>query len=324
MPVDLDVTRAGRITRRALLTGSAVGAAALLSGCVELGGGREAEPEPILPWLTVVATTPVLAAIVRAVGGSRVDVRSMMPPSADPRRFIPRETGGDVFVDADLIVRHGLGLEAGLEGLLAAVGDVPVVSATEAIPAEMLITSAAGLPDPYVWHDPTMLPWLVARVHRGLVEVDDDPVHRAAWDTHSVVFLAQIAQADAYIVRRLDRVPAERRLLAVPNATFAYFDRRFAFASIGLLDDTILFATNAVIDGFAGLLVERRPATAFLDASISPVALQTAVLRAAAEAPLVPIGGQLYGVGLGRADTYQGRYLGMIRRNADRIVATLG
>lgn len=325
MPADLDPGRAGRVTRRALVAGSALGAAALLSGCVPLGGGTETEPEsePVLPWRTVVATTPILADIVRSVGGSRVAVRTMMPPSADPHRFVPGPSAGDAFVDADLIVRHGMGLEAGLDGLLALAGDVPVITATELIPPEMLIPGAGAMPDPYVWHDPAMLPWLVERVRRALSEVDDDPVHRTAWDTHSVAYLAQIALADAYVTRRLDRVPAVRRLLAVPNATFAYFDRRYGFASIGLLGDTVSYPTDALIDRFAGLLVERRPPVVFIDASVSPVALQSAVLRAAATVPVIPVAGQLYGVGLGQGNTYQGRYLGMIRRNADRIVAAL-
>ena len=326
MPVDLDARRSGRVTRRALMAGSALGVAALLSGCVPLGGGTRAEPElePVLPWLTVVATTPILADIVRSVGGSRVAVRPMMPPSADPRRFIPGPAAGDAFVDADLIVRHGLGLESGLDGLLAVAGDIPVVTATELIPSGMLITSASGAPDPYVWHDPTMLPWLVERIRRALIEVDDDPIHGVAWDTHSVAYLAQVTLADAYVSRRLERVPAERRLLAVANTTFAYFDRRFGFASVGLLDDTVPYPTDAVIDRFATQLVDRRPTVVFIDASLSPVALQSAVLRAAATVPVIPVAGQLYGAGLGQGNTYQGRYLGMIRRNADRIVAALG
>ena len=279
---------------------------------------------PVAPWLSVVATTPVLADLIRAVGGARVDVRAMMPPSADPRRFVPDPRAGDVFVGAGLIVQHGLGLEPDLQPLLdAGARDRPLVVATERIPADQVITGPSGQPDPYVWHDPTLVPWIVARLVQALNDVDADPVHRGTFDGNSVTFLNQVALADAYLARRLGLIPAGRRLLATANGTFAYLGRRYGFATMPLLDDTIAFPTAADVERFAAALVARRPAVAFLDASVSPSAMEAAILRAGASAPFVPIGGMLYGAGLGQGDTYQGRYLGMIRRNADRIVMAL-
>ncbi len=320
----MSVSGTGRFSRRALVVASALGATTLLSGCVSLGGGEDADPEPVLPWLTVVATTSVLGDIVRSVAGSRVAVRTMMPPSADPRRFVPGPNAGDVFVDADLIVRHGMGLEPGLEGLLAAAGGIPIVTATEAIPAESIITTAAGAPDPYVWHDLTLLPFVVTRILQALQDRDDNPRHRTAWATNSVIYLDQIAVADAYLRRRLEPIPAERRILATANATFGYFGRRYGFETLALLDDAIPFATQIDAERFAAALVARTPTVVFPDASVSVTPVQAAILRAGATIPFIPLGGLLYGSGLGLGNTYEGRYLGMIRRNADRIVAALG
>lgn len=314
----------GRLTRRSLMITSAFGATALLSGCVPLGGPADTEPEPVLPWLTVVATTPVLADMVHLIGGSRVEVRTMMPPSADPRRFIPAPLAGDVFVEADLIVQHGLGLEPGLQSLLdAGAGSAPLVVATESIPPDQLMTRPSGQPDAYVWHDPTLVPWIVTRLLRALTDVDDDAGHRTAYDRNSVTFLDQVALADAYLGRRLALVPADRRRLVTANDTFAYLGRRYGFETLGLVTDEIAFPTDKDVESFATRLVANRPVAAFLDASASPSAMQRAILRAGASEPLVPIGGMLYGAGLGPENTYEGRYLGMVRRNADRIVAAL-
>ena len=128
---------------------------------------------------------------------------------------------------------------------------------------------------------------------------------------------------DAYLTRRLALVPDDRRLLATANDTFAYLARRFGFATSALLTDDVPFPTDVDVGRFADALLARRPVAAFLDASLSPTALQDAILRAAADGPIIPIGGMLYGAGLGQGDTYQGRYLGMVRRNADRIVLAL-
>jgi len=324
VPAQQRPDRTRRFTRRVLVAATTTGAAALLSSCVPLGGSEDDAAGPLLPWLTVVATTPILGDVVRAVGGSRVEVRPMMPPSADPHRFIPDPSTGDVFVDADLIVRHGMGLESGLEGLLAAAGDIPVVTATETIPAESIITTAGGPPDPYVWHDPTLMPWLVSRVLQALLDRDDNEVHRAAWDTNSVTYLNQIALADAYLERRLGRVPNERRILATADATFTYFGRRYGFGTLSLMDGTIPFATEPDIERFAGELLASQPPVVFPDACVSPTPVQAAILRAGGSAPIIPLAGLLYGSGLGLNNTYAGRYLGMIRQNADRIVVALG
>ncbi len=324
MPAQQRPDRTRRFTRRVLVAATTTGAAALLSSCVPLGGSEDDAAGPLLPWLTVVATTPILGDVVRAVGGSRVEVRPMMPPSADPRRFVPDQSTGDVFVDADLIVRHGMGLESGLEGLLAAAGDIPVVTATESIPAGSIITTAAGNPDPYVWHDPKLMPWLVSRVLQALLDRDDDEVHRTAWDTNSVTYLDQIALADAYVERRLGKVPVERRILATADATFTYFSRRYGFETLPLMNDTIPFATEPDIDRFAGELLESRPPVVFPDASVPLDPVQAAILRVGASVPIIPLAGLLYGSGLGLGNTYASRYLGVIRQNADRIVAALG
>ncbi len=324
MPAQQRPDQARRFDRRVLIAASAAGAASLLSGCVPSGGRSEDDAAGVVPpWLTVVATTPILGDIIRSVGGSRVEVRAMMPPSADPRRFVPGPTAGDVFVDADVIVRHGLGLEPGLEGLLAAAGDIPVVMATETIPADSIIATAGGNPDPYIWQDPTQMPWLVSRVLQALIDQDDNEVHRAAWDRNSVVYLNQIALADDYLQRRLDRIPAERRILATANATFAYFGRRYGFETLALLDDTVPFPVEADVDRFAAALLANQASAVFPDASMSPTAIQTAILHAATSAAVIPLAGLLYGSGLGLGNTYPGRYLGMVRQNADRIALAL-
>jgi ABC-type Zn uptake system ZnuABC Zn-binding protein ZnuA len=324
VPSGFPVRDGRRLTRRTLAIGSALGAASLLSACVSLGGSTTRELAAAVPWLTVVTSTPVLADIVRAIGGSRVDVRTMMPALADPHRFVPGPQAGDIFVDADLLVQHGLGLEPGLQSLLdAGANGAPLVVATEAIPPDQLITRPAGASDPYVWHDPTLMPWVVSRLLRALKDADQDLVHRTAYDTNSVTFLNQIAHADAYLDRRLTLVPGHRRLLATADDTFAYLGRRYGLETIALLTDDVAFPTERDIERFASLLLDRQPVAAFIDASLSPTAMQAAILRAAASGPLVPIGGVLYGAGLGQGDTVQGRYLGLLRRNADRIVAAL-
>src|SRR4051812_30033467 len=85
---------------RALLTLFALVAVSL--------GARRAEAA-----LTVVTTTPDLAAIVRQVGGGSVSVQSLALPTQDPHFVDARPNLALLLNRADLLVLQGLELEVG-------------------------------------------------------------------------------------------------------------------------------------------------------------------------------------------------------------------
>jgi len=74
---------------------------------------------PVTAWadapLKVVATTGMIADAARQVGGDHVDVRGLMGPGVDPHAY--RQTRSDIvaMTRADLILWHGLYLEAQME-----------------------------------------------------------------------------------------------------------------------------------------------------------------------------------------------------------------
>ena len=320
-----DPTGRQRTTRRALLGAAGFGVAAALSGCGLPLPGPERDPDPLAPWLTVVATTPVLGDLVRSLGGARVAVRTMMPATADPRRFMPGPTAGNVLVDVDLVVRHGMGLEAGLEGLLAAASTegLPVITATEDLPPASAPLTASGAADPYIWHDPASWPWVVSRVHRALLDMEGDELHGRIYNTNATRYLAAVGELDAYATRVLATVPDGRRLLVTPDATFGWLGRRFGFETITLLDDTTAYPDDALIGRFATALTQRQPAAIFADASHDPLPLQVALARASERGVDIALGPLLYGGGLALGGQYAGRYLGVIRQNVDRIARLL-
>jgi zinc/manganese transport system substrate-binding protein len=58
-----------------------------------------------------VATTSVLADLVRQVGGSHVAASSLVPPGGEVHTFDPTPADIARVADADLIVTNGLGLD---------------------------------------------------------------------------------------------------------------------------------------------------------------------------------------------------------------------
>ena len=65
-----------------------------------------------MPPVQVVATTNFVADWARVVGGSRVEVFTLLPVGGDPHTFLPGARDVAKVADADLVLSVGLGLEA--------------------------------------------------------------------------------------------------------------------------------------------------------------------------------------------------------------------
>ena len=152
-----------------------------LTGCVaevpELRDGR----------LPVVATTGMIADIVRNVGGEHVAVTGLMGPGVDPHLYKASE--GDVrrLWRARIIFYNGLHLEARMAEVLEHMDErTPTVAVTDLVDRSLLLTPAqfAGAYDPHVWFDVSF--WISATeaVRRGLTELD--PAHAEAYATNAV------------------------------------------------------------------------------------------------------------------------------------------
>ena len=104
--------------------------AALASGCV--GGGAEADDGRI----QAVATTSIVADMVRQVGGEHVSVQALMGPNVDPHLYRPSE--GDVtrMATADIVFTNGLHLEGKMGEALEQLGSRGTIvrAVAEAIP----------------------------------------------------------------------------------------------------------------------------------------------------------------------------------------------
>ena len=100
-----------KLSRRVVLA-VAVMLAAAFGGII--GQAARADDSP----LKVVATTGMIADAARQVGGEHVEVRGLMGPGVDPHAY--RQTRSDIvaMTRADLVLWHGLYLEAQLEDFM--------------------------------------------------------------------------------------------------------------------------------------------------------------------------------------------------------------
>ena len=88
----------------------------------------------------MVATTGMIADAARRVGGEHVEVKALMGPGVDPHSYRQTRTDIQAALRADLVLWHGLYLEAQMEEFLLKLGErgtaVPVGEAVAARPAD--------------------------------------------------------------------------------------------------------------------------------------------------------------------------------------------
>ena len=300
----------------------ALAAAALsLAGCGKESVGR-VDPDLGDREIRVVTTTGMVTDIVENVGGDRVHVEGLMGPGVDPHLY--KATEGDVIrlADADMVFYNGLHLEAKLAEVFERMGGrVRTVAVTNGIPRERLIASAAfgASYDPHVWFDVRL--WMDSAREASDALATIDPAHATTYRANAKQYLADLAELERYVRRRVREVPRERRVIITAHDAFNYFGRAYGFEVRGLQGiSTVTEAGTGDVQDLAAFIVDRRIPAIFVESSVSPRMIQAVEEAVRARDFDVGIGGSLFSDAMGDPGTPEGTYVGMVRHNVDTIV----
>jgi ABC-type Zn uptake system ZnuABC Zn-binding protein ZnuA len=194
------------------------------------GSGLAVTPGPGA--IRVVTTTTVFADIVRAVGGSRADVSSIIPPGVGPEDYEPKPDDAKRLADAQLIVSNGVGLDNFLDRLLesGSGGKTPRVVLGEGIPAIVI----DGVPNPHFWLDPTLvksgyLPKIVTALSALA------PADAASFQANAAAYGTELDALDTELKAKIETIPVANRKLVTFHDAFPYFARHFGFELIGVV-----------------------------------------------------------------------------------------
>lgn len=276
--------------------------------------------------LKVVTTTGMIADAASRIGGTLVDVQTLMGPGVDPHAYRQTRTDIVAMAKADLVLWNGLYLEAQLEDFLVELaGRTRVVAVAEAVPEDLLIGSQdyANRFDPHLWMDPNLWAHVVINIRDALVAA-----HTAGEDifrTNADAYLGQVKKLADYTTAALSTVPAESRVVVSSHDAFSYFGKAHGFDVIGIQGiSTESEAGLRRIAELVDLLVERNIRAVFVETSVSDRNIRALIEGAAARGHEVIVGGELYSDAMGEPGTYEGTYVGMIDHNATTITSALG
>lgn len=281
---------------------------------------------PTYAEISVVATTGMIADTARQVGGELVSVQALMGPGVDPHAY--RQTRSDIVstARADMVLWHGLYLEAQMEEFLSELADTnTVIPVADALPRDMLLGSEdyADRFDPHVWMDPAIWSNVVQTIEGVLTEaMPDDSATIAA---NAATLQAEIDALITYSEAALASVPENARVLLTAHDAFNYFGAAYGFEVIGIQGiSTESEAGLQRIGELVDLLVTREIGAVFVESSVSDRNIRALIEGAAARGHEVVIGGELFSDAMGEDGTYEGTWIGMIDHNVTTIARALG
>lgn len=294
-----------------------------VTGCL---GKRETIDVP-LPneTLRVVATTGMVADVVKRIGADAVRVEALMGPGVDPHLY--KASTGDVakLSSADVVFYNGLHLEGKMAEVLEQVGRRrAVATVTRAIPASRLLSYGpnAEAPDPHVWFDVSL--WL--ETLDPVVDVLSKlrPDRAEAFRAQADAYRAELEKLHSEVAAEIASIPKERRLLVTAHDAFRYFGRAYDIEVLGIQGiSTETEAGLAEINRLVDVIVRRGVRAVFVETSVSDKNVRALIEGARRRGADVRIGGSLFSDAMGAAGTPEGTYPGMVRHNVRQIVEAL-
>lgn len=305
-----------------LLTGLMVGAGCIgLAGC---SGSPSPPPTDRRAGPRVVATTTVVADLVRQVGGEWVEVDVLMPAGIDPHSYkgTPRDT--DRLLQADLVVASGLHLEGRLAALLERLADQkPVLAVADGLPADRLLYAAGEIPDPHVWFDAGLWSLLPNQVAEALATLAPDQA--AGFRQRASAYTDRLAGLDAEVRERIGQIPQSRRVLVTAHDAFRYFGRAYDIEVVGVQGtNTTSEAGLGDINRLVDLVVDCGIPAVFVETSVADRNVTALVEGARSRGHELRLGGRLYSDSLGDAESGADTLEGAILANVKAIVEALG
>jgi zinc transport system substrate-binding protein len=284
----------------------------LAAGC----GAPKAE-KPDGGKLPVVASFYAMKEITQAIGGDKVDVRTLIPEGTEPHEFQPTTRSMKDLSRARVLVIQGLGMEPWAEEMVKAAENkdlVQVVAAQQVQPIqneEKEEIREHGQYDPHAWLSPSCAQLEARAIADGLAKAD--PANRAYYEANADKFIARLQTLEDKYKEKFRQV--HRKDFVTGHAAFAYVCRDF-----GLEQSSVegVFASGEPNARQLAALVEfcreRGVKTIFTEAAVSPKTSQSLAREVGAK--VVPIHTLEGSEG-------EGDYLQQMEENLERIYESL-
>lgn len=246
-----DRSHAVSVSRRTLIQAVAAGT---LAG-IATSASTRAQSTPVAPptssigWSdsleqkngrqNVATTVAPISSIVRNVGGTRINLRGIVPNGTNSHTFEPAPSDAVTLTMADLIVVNGLNLEdptielanaslkSGAE--IFSLGDKTITE--DEYMYDFSFPEENGNPNPHLWMN---VPFAIsyAKLFHGKIS-ERDPANVSFYDTNLSQYISLLEHLDAAIAVAVQTIPEGNRKLLTYHDSWAYFAQHYGMTVIG-------------------------------------------------------------------------------------------
>ena len=275
--------------------------------------------------LVIVTTTGMIGDAVKNLVGDSAEVISLMGPGVDPHLY--KATQGDLerLQQADVIVYNGIHLEGKMSEILEKLSSKKIVIAMgDGVSKEKLrlLDAKAQVYDPHIWFDVALWKEAVAAMAKTLTA--KQPMLASIINKNSVDYLIQLDSLHIEVKANMASIPKAQRVLITAHDAFGYFGLAYDTEVKGLQGISTVsdFGLNDVTQ-LVNLIVERKIKSVFVETSVSDQSIKAVLDGCRQKGHNISIGVTLFSDAMGAANTAEGTYQGMVRKNVATIVAAL-
>jgi zinc/manganese transport system substrate-binding protein len=264
--------------------------------------------------LNVVASFSILGDLVRNVGGSNVNVTTLVGPDGDAHVYVPTPADAKKIADAKLVFVNGLGLEGWLPRLVQSAGNKAVIITATAGIAPLKSGSDA---DPHAWQSPLNVKIYVGNIRDALIAAD--PADAGAFKSNADAYLAKLDALDREVREAVATIPETHRKVISTHRAFGYFAAAYGVQFIAPLG--VSTESEASARDIAGIITQIRAAkipAVFLENISDP-----RLIRQIASETGARVGGTLYSDSLTGEKGDSPTYIDMVRHNIKALTSAL-
>ncbi len=300
----------------------------LFVSCFLISCGGSSRPDG--PENLVVATTTMVADLVREVGGDAVVVESLMRAGVDPHLYKASPADVSKLNASRVIFYNGLLLEGKMTDLFARLSkDGKAVHAVaDVIPEAQRLEpeDSEGHPDPHIWGDASLWALAVDEVVKGLSATF--PESAAGFAERGAAYKKTLEGLHSWAQYRLSTIPTGKRKLVTSHDAFAYFGRAYNIEVVGVQGiSTASEPSVADRTRMVDFIKQHQIPAIFVESSVNKTLIEQIGKDAG-----VRVGGELFSDAMGEpgdmetvdGETYDvGTYVGMLKHNVNTVVEAL-
>ncbi len=267
--------------------------------------------------LTVVSSASMIYDMAKNISGDLVDNRLIVPIGGDPHLYEPTPSDAKLVNEADQIFINGLTFEGWILELIKNSGTSAKLDTVTNGIVPLASADYENAYDPHAWMDVSKGIQYCTNIKNALVLLD--PANAEAYQANYEAYKKKLQGLDSYIVKRINEIPKDQRVIITTHDAFAYFGKRYGLRLEALMGiSTEEDATSSDIIRVSKAIKDYNVPALFIESTINPK-----LVKQIADDNDVKIGGELFADSLGDEKSGAHSYYDMMKKNVDTMVDAL-